>query len=212
MKKSVPKLPRLALLAMTCCLPLAPRVGQAAPSAAVPGPQAAADVPVSGRITDEKGAGLPGVSVVVKGTTQGTTTNADGTFSLSAPAGSTLAFTYVGYKTREATVTGANAVLSLSLEVDAQQLSDVVVVGYLAQDRQNVTSAVAPLDVKEAVKAPVATVVQAMQGRVAGVQIQGSGGPGDTPVILIRGAGTIGLSNSAPSTWLTGCGRPTSAT
>ena len=209
MKKSVPKLRGLAVLAMACYLPLAPRVGLAAPGEAARGDEAAApaalrgrllaaDVPVAGRITDERGAGLPGVSVVVKGGTIGTTTDVDGAYSLSVPAGSTLVFSYVGHQSREVAISGANAALSFALAVDTQQLSDVVVVGYLTQDRQNLTSAVSSLDVAEANKTPAPTVTQQLQGRVAGVNVQGTGGPGDAPVITIRGIGTLGNASSGP--------------
>jgi TonB-linked SusC/RagA family outer membrane protein len=187
---------------MACYLPLAPRGGQAARSAFEPtpaaGPLLAADVPVSGRITDERGAGLPGVSVVVKGGTIGTTTDADGAYSLSVPEGSTLVFSFVGYQSREVAISGSNAALSFALAVDTQQLSDVVVVGYLSQDRQNLTSAVSSLDVVEANKTPVPTVTQQLQGRTPGVIVLGTGGPGDAPVVNIRGIGTLGLAGSGP--------------
>jgi TonB-linked SusC/RagA family outer membrane protein len=153
--------------------------------------------PVTGRIVDEKGAGLPGVNVIVKGTSTGTQTNADGRYTIDAPDGATLIFSFVGYATQEVAV-GGRATVDVALAPDAKSLSDVVVVGYLAQDRQNVSSAVAAVDVKEATKQPVPTITQAIQGQVAGVQVTGSGGPGDAPVVIIRGAGSAGNSNSAP--------------
>jgi TonB-linked SusC/RagA family outer membrane protein len=153
--------------------------------------------PITGRIVDEKGAGLPGVNVIVKGTSTGTQTNADGRYTIDAPDGATLIFSFVGYATQEVAV-GGRATVDVALAPDAKSLSDVVVVGYLAQDRQNVSSAVAAVDVKEATKQPVPTITQAIQGQVAGVQVTGSGGPGDAPVVIIRGAGSAGNSNSAP--------------
>ncbi|RZK26381.1 MAG: TonB-dependent receptor, partial [Hymenobacter sp.] len=87
--------------------------------------------------------------------------------------------------------------VDVALAPDAQSLNDVVVVGYLTQDRQNVTSAVSRLDVREAEKTPVPTLVQAFQGRVAGVQVESAGNPGAVPNVLIRGVGTIG-SGSGP--------------
>lgn len=159
--------------------------------------QQVSDNPVTGRITSETGAGLPGVTVLIKGTSTATQTDVDGRYSISAPAGATLVFSFVGYASQEVPVGGRSTVDS-QLAVDAQGLAEVVVVGYLAQDRQNVTSAVSSLDVREAIKAPVATASQALQGRVAGVQVQGSGSPGEAPVITIRGIGNLGNSGSAP--------------
>jgi len=152
---------------------------------------------VSGRIVDEKGAGLPGVNVIVKGTTTGAQTDADGRYTIQAPDNATLVFSFVGYASQEVAV-GNRSTVDVALAPDSKSLSDVVVVGYLAQDRQNVSSAVGALDVKEATKSPVPTITQALQGQVAGVQVQGSGGPGEAPVIVIRGPGSAGNSNSAP--------------
>ncbi|NML66568.1 TonB-dependent receptor [Hymenobacter sp. RP-2-7] len=153
--------------------------------------------PVTGRIVDEKGNGMPGVNVVVKGSSLGTQTNADGNYTLEVPDGATLVFSFVGYATQEVAVNGRSTV-SLALVPDSKSLADVVVVGYLAQDRQNVSSAVSVPNLKEATKQPVPTITQALQGQVAGLQVTGSGGPGDAPVVIIRGAGSAGNSNSAP--------------
>ena len=195
MRKSIPKLRRLAVPVALGCLSLQPVL--AAPLATSASHLAPTAGPVSGRIVDEKGAGLPGVNVIVKGTTTGTQTDADGRYTIQVPDGATLVFSFVGYGSQEVAV-GSRATVDVALSPDSKSLTDVVVVGYLAEDRQNLTSAVAPLDVKEAQKTPAATAVQAIQGRVAGVQIQGSGGPGDTPVITVRGPGSAGASNSSP--------------
>ncbi|GAB3295994.1 SusC/RagA family TonB-linked outer membrane protein [Hymenobacter tenuis] len=155
------------------------------------------DVTVTGRVVDEKGAGIPGVNVIVKGTTTGTQTDADGRYSLTAPDNATLLFSFVGYTAQEVPVSGRTSV-NVSLAPDSRALSEVVVVGYLTENRQNVSSAVSSLDVKEANKAPVATATQALQGRLPGVQVTGSGGPGAAPIINIRGIGTLGNASSAP--------------
>ncbi|AMJ65778.1 carboxypeptidase-like regulatory domain-containing protein [Hymenobacter sp. PAMC 26628] len=180
-----------------CCaeLPLQPLLAHRIAPDELRGPTWAAG-PISGRVVDEKGGGLPGVNVIVKGPSLGTQTNADGRYTLEVPDGATLVFSYVGYASQEVVV-GSRTTVDAALVVDSNALADVVM-GYLAQDRQNVSSAVSSLDVKEATKTPVATVVQGIQGRVAGVQAQGSGGPGDTPVIAIRGSGSTGLSNKSP--------------
>ncbi|MCC3154414.1 TonB-dependent receptor [Hymenobacter sp. BT770] len=200
MKKSVPKLNGLAVPALLGGLLLLPAVGQATsltPESLSAALFQAADAPVTGRITDESGAGIPGVTVLVKGTSTATQTDADGRYSIVAPAGATLVFSFVGYASQEVAVGGRTSI-DAKLAVDAQGLSEVVVVGYLTQNRQNVSSAVSSLDVKEATKAPVPTVTQALQGRLPGVQVQGSGGPGDAPVVTIRGIGTLGAAGSSP--------------
>jgi len=186
---------RLVLPAALSCLPLQPLLAHTAALTELRQPAVAG--PVSGRIVDEKGAGLPGVNVLVKGTNVGTATNADGRYTIEAPAGATLVFSYIGYASQEVAV-GDRATVDVALTPDSKSLTDVVVVGYLQQDRQNLSSSVASLDVKEATKSPVPTVTQALQGRVSGVQVQGSGGPGEAPVVIIRGAGSAGSSNSAP--------------
>jgi TonB-dependent starch-binding outer membrane protein SusC len=194
MRKLILGLRRLALPVAISCLPLQQL-------AASPGRAAtnwlAVAAPVSGRILDENGNGLPGVNVVVKGTTVATQTDIDGRYTLEVPDGATLVFSYIGYATQEVAVAG-QATVSISMQPDSKTLSDVVVVGYLTENRQNLSSAVSSADVKEAVKAPVATATQAIQGRVAGVQINSSGGPGDAPVVTIRGIGGLGNSGSNP--------------
>jgi TonB-linked SusC/RagA family outer membrane protein len=196
MRKSIPKLRRLAVPVALGCLSLQPIL--AAPLATTSDSHLASVAgPVSGRIVDEKGAGLPGVNVIVKGTTTGAQTDADGRYTIQVPDGATLVFSFVGYASQEIAV-GSRTTVDVALAPDAKSLTDVVVVGYLAQDRQNVSSAVTSVDVKESTKQPVPTITQAIQGQVAGVQVTGSGGPGDAPVVIIRGAGSAGNSSSAP--------------
>ena len=200
MKKLVPKMHGLAVPALVGSLLWLPGVSPAvaAPVARLTTlQQAPGDSPVTGRITDGTGAGLPGVTVLVKGTGKGTQTDADGRYTITAPAGATLVYSFVGYASQEVAVGGRSSI-DATLAVDAQGLSEVVVVGYLAQDRQNVSSAVSSLNVSEATKAPVATATQALQGRLPGVQVTGGGAPGDAPNVNIRGIGTLGNSSSAP--------------
>lgn len=196
MRKPIPKMRRLALPVALSCLSLQPLLAHSIAPAKARWHAPAAG-PVSGRIVDEKGAGLPGVNVIVKGTTTGTQTDIDGRYTIQAPDGATLVFSFVGYTSQEVAV-GGRSTVDTALALDAKSLTDVVVVGYLAQDRQNVSSAVASVDVKETTKQPVPTITQAIQGQVAGVQVTGSGGPGDAPVVIIRGAGSAGNSSSAP--------------
>jgi TonB-linked SusC/RagA family outer membrane protein len=199
MKKLVPPTGRLLLPMLACCLPLA--VASAAPSVASPsflvrhGGQPTA--PITGRVTDEKGEGLPGVTVLVKGTTTGTSTDANGNFTLDAPAGSTLVISSIGYATQTIALNGQTT-LNVRLAGDAQQLSEAVVVGYLTQERQNVTGSVTTLAATEVQRAPVASTAEAIQGRLPGVQVTNSGSPGQAPVVNIRGLGTLGGASSNP--------------
>jgi TonB-linked SusC/RagA family outer membrane protein len=198
MKKPVPKnLRRLLLPAVICCLPIQPLLAGAPAENRTLVTSAAVAGPVAGRITDEKGAGLPGVNVIVKGTSTGTQTDADGRYSIEAPDGATLVFSFVGYAAQEVAV-GSRGTIDMALVLDNTALSNVVVVGYLTENRQNVSSAVSSLNVSEANKAPVATATQALQGRLPGVQVTGGGAPGDAPAVNIRGIGTLGNASSGP--------------
>jgi len=166
--------------------------GEATPSATSP-----QDVPVSGRVTDAKGEPLPGVTVLVKGTTTGTSTGADGSFSLSAPENSTLVFSSIGYKNQEIAVTGATSTIAVRLTDDQQSLNEVVVVGYGTQNRQEVTTAVTSVSAAAIERQPVAGFDQALQGQAAGVQVTApSGAPGAGINVRVRGNSTLNLNAS----------------
>ena len=166
------------------------------PAVAATSPPAPADATVTGRVVDEKGAGLPGVNVVIKGGSNGTQTDSDGKFSLSVPEGTTLVFSFVGYTSQEVVV-GSQTTINLALVPDAKALSEVVVVGYGTQRRQDLTGAVARVDGTEIVNQPVQTATQALQGKVAGVQIISDGTPNSQPKVRIRGTGTL-LAGAEP--------------
>lgn len=189
---SLLRVQRPATPALLCCLPLlAPLTGYAGALPAAASTRAVAPAgPVTGRVLDEKGQGMPGVTVLEKGTNNGATTDADGRFTLNVADGATLVFSFVGYTTQEVPVGGRSSV-DVALAVDAKQLQDVVVVGYLTQNRQEVTGSVASLSGREAQKAPVATVGEGIQGRLPGVQVINSGIPGQAPLVNIRGLGTL---------------------
>jgi len=198
MKKLLPPPGRLLIPMLACCLPLAATatptlIGslRLARTAAYP------TAPISGRVVDRKGEPLPGVTIRVKGGTAGTSTDANGNFSLDAPASATLVISSVGFATQEIAV-GNQTTFNVTLADDAQQLSEAVVVGYLTQERQNVTGSVATVSATEVRRAPVASTAEAIQGRVAGVQVTNSGVPGQGPVVNIRGLGSLGGSNSGP--------------
>lgn len=155
------------------------------------------NVPVSGRVTDAKGEGLPGVTVLVKGTSIGTSTGADGSFSLSVPENSTLVFSSIGYKNQEIAVTGATSTIAVRLSDDAQGLSEVVVVGYGTQSRQDVTTAVTSVSAAAIERQPVAGFDQALQGQAPGVQVTApSGAPGAGINVRVRGNSTLNLNAS----------------
>lgn len=147
-----------------------------------------ADITVSGKVVDEKGAGLPGVSVVVKGTTQGTNTDGTGSFKISAPnTNATLVFSFVGYARKEVII-GNQTSLNVTLTPDDQTLNEVVVVGYGSQLKKEITGAVQTVSAAEIKDLPVSQIGQKLQGRLAGVQInQATGKPGQGISIRIRG-------------------------
>jgi TonB-linked SusC/RagA family outer membrane protein len=140
---------------------------------------------------------LPGVSVTVKGSYAGTSTDLDGKFSLSVASGSTLVFSYIGYLRQEVTVTNTVTDLKVTLKPDVAGLEEAIVIGYGNQQRSKISGAVTTVDIKEATSIPVLRTEQALQGRAAGVQVtQNSGQPGSTQTIRIRGLGSI--NNSDP--------------
>ncbi|RZK29440.1 MAG: SusC/RagA family TonB-linked outer membrane protein, partial [Hymenobacter sp.] len=190
MRKPIPSMRRLALPVALSCLSFQPLLAHPLATAAAAEWLNPTAGPVSGRIVDEKGTGLPGVNVIVKGTTTGTQTDADGRYTIQAPDGATLVFSFVGYASQEVAV-GGRSTVDTALVLDSRSLTDVVVVGYLTQDRQNVTSAVSSLNTREAAKAPVPTLAQAIQGRTPGVLVEGSSAPGSVPSISIRGIGSL---------------------
>jgi len=154
---------------------------------------------VSGTVTDQAtGTGLPGVAVLVKGTTVGTATAADGTYSLNVPEnGNTLVFRFIGYKTIERPI-GTSANVNVTLEVDQRQLDEVVVVGYGTQQKKDVTSSIAQVKGESIAQLATPSFDQQLAGRASGVQItQPSGILGAPPKINIRGVNSIN-SNTQP--------------
>lgn len=154
---------------------------------------------ISGRVTDRAtGGGMPGVTVLLKGTTNGVSTNADGGFTLTVPAeGGTLVFSSVGYIAQEQPI-GAGNTINVGLAADAKALSEVVVVGYGTQSRRDLTGSVATISAAQIATKPVQSFEQALQGQAAGVNITTPNGVLNAPpVVRIRGVNSISLS-SAP--------------
>lgn len=155
---------------------------------------------VSGQVLDETDSPLPGVNVIEKGTSNGTTTNVDGKFVINvADEKSVLLFSFIGYETQEVTV-GNQTIVSVKLLVKVESLGEVVVVGYGVQKKANVTGAVGSVDAKEIEKLNVTSTSQMLQGQVAGVTVtQTSGQPGKENVsIRIRGQGTFSSAGNSP--------------
>lgn len=149
---------------------------------------------ISGKVTDSSGGSLPGVSVVVKGTTNGTTTDSNGNYSLSkVPDNATLQFSFIGMKTQEIKV-GNQSRVNVALAEETIGLEEVVAVGYGIQKKVNLTGAVGVVSSESLVSGPSTNVESSLQGRLPGVTItQTSGEPGQENVsILIRGLGTMG--------------------
>ena len=147
------------------------------------------DQAVTGTITDEKGEGLPGVSVVLKGTTRGTTTDAGGQYRLSIPNGkATLIVSFVGYVRQEIPVNN-RSVITAQLQADDKALEEVVVVGYGTQKKINLTGAVSTVDSKAIQYRPSTNLANALQGVTPGLTITRQGGqPGNESIRLqIRG-------------------------
>jgi TonB-dependent starch-binding outer membrane protein SusC len=155
---------------------------------------------ISGTITDEKGATLPGVSVLLKGNgptsrQRGVVTDARGMFQVTVPDGATLVISFVGYLTQEVAV-GNRTTITIQLAPDTKALEEVIVVGYGTQRKIETTGAIASVKAADLLQTPVANVAQGLQARVAGVQItQNSGAPGGNVSVRIRGTNSINGSS-----------------
>lgn len=152
----------------------------------------AQDRQVSGKVTAaEDGTSLPGVNIVVQGTTKGTTTDADGNYTIQlAPSETTLVFTFVGFATITEEV-GDRTVIDVTMGSDITSLSEVVVIGYGVAKKSDVTGAVATVKAEDLAKIPSSTAAEALQGKVAGVQVTTNGTPGSAPTIRVRGLGSV---------------------
>ena len=154
---------------------------------------------ISGKVTDgSTGQGLPGVTVLAKGTSVGASTDVDGNYTITPPAGvTTLTFSFIGYGTLERTIGNATTV-NVTLSVDANQLNEVVVVGYGTQTKREVAGAISQINGAQIENRPVASLDKAMQGRAAGVVVQANNGiPGGAINVQIRGIGSFS-SNTQP--------------
>jgi TonB-dependent SusC/RagA subfamily outer membrane receptor len=146
---------------------------------------------VNGTVTSTDNIGIPGVSIILKGTQEGTITDADGKFEISAASGQTLQFSFVGYKSKEVAV-GNSSNVTVILEEDVTMLNEVVAIGYGSQSRQMVTTSVSKLDTKVLRNTALSNAASSLQGTVSGLRvINTSGQPGSSPTILLRGGASI---------------------
>ncbi len=156
----------------------------------------AVDQTINGQVRDEKGIALTGVSVVIKGTSKGTSTDAEGQYRLDIPNGeATLIFSFVGYVPQEISV-GNRTSLDVSMAVDDKALDEVVVVGYGLQRKRDITSAVSVIDMNDIGEVPASNVTRLMQGQAPGVVIkQKDGAPGSQFEVRVRGIGSLGAGS-----------------
>lgn len=152
----------------------------------------AQELTVTGRITDKSGESIIGASILVQGTTNGTITDFDGNFTVqNVSSNAVLVISYVGYKTQNLQVNG-KTIFNVVLEEDTETLEEVVVVGYGVQRKSDLTGAVASVKASEALKnTPTVNVSDALQGRMAGVSVIGSGDPSQGSTIRVRGVNSI---------------------
>ena len=154
-------------------------------------------VRATGTVTDQNGEPVIGVGIFEKGTTNGTASDADGKWTLSLPAGSTLVFQSIGYYTQEVGVTASRTTYDVVLNEDTTMLEDVVVVGFGTQKKVNLTGSVAVATAEDIEARPVVDVPSALQGMLPGLQLTHSAGDINTNMtIRVRGSGTIGSGSS----------------
>jgi TonB-linked SusC/RagA family outer membrane protein len=155
------------------------------------------ELTISGKVlSGDDNVGLPGVSVAVKGTTRGTTTDANGEYRISVPNNrAVLVFSAVGFTSQEMTV-GNRTALNVTLATDTRALNEVVVIGYGTQKKSQTTGAISSVSAKQITEMPITNLGQALQGRVAGVDVAQSGSrPGSVPTIRIRGRRSFNAGN-----------------
>jgi TonB-dependent SusC/RagA subfamily outer membrane receptor len=145
---------------------------------------------VTGTVTGENSTPLSGVSVQVKGTNRGTTTNSQGVFSINAEANDVLVFSYIGYDTQEV-ATGGKSEINVTLQPTKKELEQVVVIGYGTANKRDLTGSIVKVSGKEVADKPNTNPVASLQGKVAGLTVVNSGQPGQEPDIRIRGTGSL---------------------
>src|SRR5690606_32877960 len=146
---------------------------------------------ISGTVTDQDGLPLPGVNILVQGTTNGTQTDFDGNYTINASTGQNLVFTYIGQKTITQAI-GAGNTINVQMEEDAQALEEVVVTGVAgATDKRKLSVTVASVSAEDLEKVPASSAASALQGKVSGVSVSNLGRPGEGATIIMRGAANL---------------------
>lgn len=156
-------------------------------------------ITVRGKVTDNTGSTLPGVTVLVVNSSRGITTDSDGNYSITAEAGEALHFSYVGYRSLTVEING-RSLINVTLEEDIQMMDELVVIGYGQQKKATITGAIASINTEELLKSPTTSLGNALAGRLPGFSaIQYSGLPGfDDPSVFVRGIGTLSTGQSSP--------------
>ncbi|MGX5690109.1 SusC/RagA family TonB-linked outer membrane protein [Arcticibacter tournemirensis] len=150
----------------------------------------AQNIAVRGKVTDAaNGEALIGVSIKVKGTTQGTSTDVSGGFTINAPANGVLVLSYVGYGTKEVPISNQTSI-AITLKSSASDLDEVVVIGYGTRKKADLTGAIGSVSSADIVRQPALNAAQSIQGKVSGINIISNEAPGSAPTVIIRGLGT----------------------
>ncbi|PZX53053.1 TonB-linked SusC/RagA family outer membrane protein [Algoriphagus ratkowskyi] len=151
---------------------------------------------ISGKIIDTSGEIMPGVTIIQKGTANGTAADIDGKYSLSVPEGATLVFSFIGYSSIEKTI-GSSNIIDVTMKIDESELDEIVVIGYGSQKKSDLTGAVGSASGEKLQERPTSSLPQALSGKIAGANVsQNSGKPGGKTQIRIRGNTSVSLDNS----------------
>jgi TonB-linked SusC/RagA family outer membrane protein len=153
------------------------------------------NITVKGKVVDENGTSLPGTTIQLKGTTNGTVSDADGNFSLSVPSDGTLIISYIGFISEEISVEGKTDLGTIALVPEIKTLDQVVVIGYGTQRKVDLTGSVAVVNTEEMKKVSHSNISSMLEGKIAGVQITSDGQPGADPTVRIRGIGSFGSTS-----------------
>ncbi len=144
---------------------------------------------VKGKVTDSSGMGLPGVSILEKGTQKGTITMNDGTYSFETSSDATLVFSFIGFQSQEILINN-RTMIDVQLKDELVDLDEVVVIGYGTQKKADLTGAIGSVESDVILRQPALNAVQSVQGKVSGVNIINNDAPGSTPTVIVRGLGT----------------------
>lgn len=155
---------------------------------------------ISGRVTDaSNGEPLPGVTVVVAGTTVGTITNFDGEYSLNVNTGQTVSYSFIGYEAQQVVI-GSQSVINISLAMSTEALQEVLVIGYGTTKKEDATGSVQAVTTDDFNRGAITSPQELVSGKIAGVQItNGGGAPGEGATIRIRGGSSLSASNDPSS-------------